>query len=101
MREIISADSYLVHHDPVAIVGLLLIGLGATLFIHIQLKMIRAGYQTSYTFFRGPFSPNGWDVPAQYLKVCNLHGWSAWPVYILFPATICGILLFVFGLFQL
>ena len=102
MQNELQAMSYLARHDPAAIGGLFLIGCSSALFIHIQLKMIRAGYKTSYTFFGlKPFRANGWDTPAQYLKIRSKHSWSPWPAYLLFPCTIIGIGLLVFGLFHL
>jgi hypothetical protein len=92
---------YMAQQDPAVIVGLLLIGSAAVLFAHIQLKMIRAGYKTSYTFFKKPLGANGWDTPGQYLKVRSSHGWSPWPVYLLVPFGFLGLLVFVFGLFRL
>jgi hypothetical protein len=92
---------YMVQHDPAVIVGFLLIGSAAVLFIHIQLKMIRAGYKTSYAFFGKPLSANGWDTPGQYLKVRAKHGWSPWPVYLLGLCVVLGIVVLVLGLFRL
>jgi hypothetical protein len=92
---------YMARHDPAVIAGLLLIGGAGLLFIHIQLKMTRAGYKTSYGFFGKPLSPNGWDTPVQYLKVRAQHGWSPWPVYLLGPCVVLGIAVFIFGLFRL
>lgn len=91
----------MVHHDPAVIAGLILIGGAGFLFIHIQLKMIRAGYKTSYGFFGKPLSPNGWDTPAQYLKVRAQHGWSPWPVYLPGPCLGRGVVVLSFGLFRL
>lgn len=98
MREILSPIGYIARHDPVAVVGLLLIGCAGVLFFHIQLKMIRAGYKTSYG---KPLTAQGWDTPGQYLKVCEKHGWSPWPVYLLAPCTLLGAAALVFGLFRL
>lgn len=92
---------YMVQHDPAVVLGLLIIGSSAVFFFHIQLKMIRAGYKTSYTFFKKPLSPNGWDTPVQYLKVRAEHGWSPWPVYLLGLSLFIGTIVFVFGLFRL
>jgi hypothetical protein len=101
MREMLSPIAYMARHDPAVVVGFILIGMFAVLFIHIQLKMIRAGYKTSYTFIGKASAKNGWDSPAQYLKVCAKHGWSPWPVYVLAPCALLGISLLVFGLFRL
>ena len=92
---------YMAQHDPAVVLGLLIIGSSAVFFIHIQLKMIRAGYKTSYTFFKKPLSPNGWDTPVQYLKVRAEHGWSPWPVYLLGLSLFIGTIVLVFGLFRL
>jgi len=92
---------YMAQHDPAVVLGLLIIGSSALFFIHIQLKMIRAGYKTSYTFFKKPLSANGWDTPAQYLKVRAEHGWSPWPVYLLGLSLFIGTIVLVFGLFRL
>lgn len=80
--------------------GFLLIAITSGLFVHIQLKMNRAGYKTSYSFFGKLFSANGWDTPAKYLKVREQHGWSPWPVYLLFPFAILGVLLLFLGVIQ-
>ncbi len=93
--------AYMAKHDPAVIVGLLLIGGAGVLFIHIQLKMIKAGYKTSYAFFGKALSANGWDTPLRYLKVRGQHRWSPWPVYLLGPCLALGILLLVLGLFRL
>jgi hypothetical protein len=100
MQGEIQAISYATRHDPAAVAGLLLIGCSSVLFIHIQFKMIRAGYKTSYTFLRLNIA-NGWDTPSQYLRVRAKHSWSPWPAYLLFPCVIVGIALLVFGLFRL
>jgi hypothetical protein len=92
---------YMAQHDPAVIAGLLLIGGAGVLFIHIQLKMIRAGYKTSYAFFGKPLSMNGWDMPVQYLKLRAKHDWSPWPAYLLVPCVVLGIVVLVFGLFRL
>jgi hypothetical protein len=101
MQNEVQAISYVAKHDPAAIAGLLLIGCSSVLFIHIQLKLIRAGYKTSYTFFRRAFTANDWGTPSQYLKVRAKHSWSPWPAYLLIPCTVTGIGLLLFGLFYL
>jgi hypothetical protein len=79
MQNEVQAISYVAKQDPAAIAGLLVIGCSSVLFIHIRLKMIRADYKTSYTFFRRALSVNDWDTPAQYLKLRTKHNWSPWP----------------------
>ena len=89
------------HHDPAVILGFVFIVIQGVLFVHIQLKMTRAGYKTSYSFFGKPFSWNGWDTPFEYLRVRAKHGWSPWPAYLIWPCLIVGVALLVFGLFHL
>jgi hypothetical protein len=101
MQNEIQAVSYVAKHDPAVVAGLVLIGSSSVLFIHIQLKMIRAGYRTSYLFFGKPLSWNGWDTPAKYLKVRDKHDWSPWPVYLVGPCLLAGIALLVFGFSRL
>lgn len=86
---------YVAHHDPAVIIGLCLIGTASGLFFHLQLKMARAGYKTSYAFFGEPFGANGWDTPVQYLKLRAKHGWSPWPAYLLGPRVLLRVVVFV------
>jgi hypothetical protein len=83
-------------HDPAVVLGFFLAGASGIMFFHIQLKMIRAGYKTSYTFFGKPFSPNGWDTPLEYLKIRSKHDWSPWPAYLVWPCAAAGVALLVF-----
>ena len=101
MDETYRAIKYMLEHDPSVIVGLLLIGLASFLFMQIQLRMLKLGYK-SYTFFRlSPTSKNGWDMPAEYLRVRGKQGWSPWPVYLLWPTLLGGLAALVFGMFRL
>jgi hypothetical protein len=101
MQNEIQALSYMVKHDPTVVAGWLLIGSSAVFYIHVQLKMVRAGYKTSLDVLRGPLSAKGLKTPAQYLKVRAKHGWSPWPIYLFLPCLLTGISLLVFRLFHL
>jgi hypothetical protein len=101
MQNEIQAISYMLKQDPAAVAGFLLIGSSGVLYIHVQLKMVRAGYETSFDVLRGPLSSKGLETPAQYLKLRTKHGWSPWPVYLFLPCLLAGIGLLVFGLFRL
>jgi hypothetical protein len=101
MEETYQMVRYLFKHDPYVIGGLLLIGLASVLFMHIQLKMLKLGYK-SYTFFKiSPTATNGWNMPSEYLRIRNKHGWSPWPVYLLWPSLVTGVAVFVIGLLRL
>jgi len=88
---------YMASRDPFAILGLLLIGAFAVLFIHIQFAMKSIGYKT-YPLFA---ISKDWSLPSKYLKVRSKQGWSPWPVYLLWPCLGVGIIALVFGLFRL
>jgi hypothetical protein len=97
MPENLRTIFYMTRHDPLAILGFLLLGTFGVLFVHIQFKMKSVGYKTYPTFSR----PSDWGLPAKYLKVRSQHGWSAWPVYLLWPSLILGVGSLVIGLFLL
>jgi hypothetical protein len=101
MQNEIQALSYMAKNDPAVIAGLLLVGSSSVLYVHVQLKMVRAGYKTSFDVLRGPLSAKGLETPRQYLKVRAKEGWSPWPIYLFLPCMLAGIGLLVFGLFRL
>jgi hypothetical protein len=101
MQNEIQALSYMVKRDPAAVAGLVLIGSSSMLYIHVQLKMVRAGYKTSFDVLKGPLSASGLDTPARYLQVRAKQGWSPWAVYLFLPCLLAGIGLLVLGLFRL
>lgn len=101
MQNEIQALSYMTKHDPAVVAGFLLIGSSSVLYIHVQLKMVRAGYKTSFDVLRGPLSAKGLDTPRQYLRVRAKQCWSPWPVYLFLPCLLGGIGLLLFGLFHL
>ncbi len=89
---------YMARHDPAIIAGLMLIGGAVVLYTHIQLQMIRAGYKTSYAYLKRPvLASNNWLTLVQYLKVRAKHGWSPWPVYLLGPCFVLGIIVLLLG----
>lgn len=101
MQNEIQAVTYMAKHDPAVIAGLLLIGSSLVFYIHVQLKMVRAGYKTSFDVLRGPLSAKGLETSRQYLKVRSEERWSPWPIYLFLPCMLAGIGLLVFGLLRL
>jgi hypothetical protein len=101
MQNEIQALSYMVQHDPAVVAGFLLIGASSVFYIHVQLKMVRAGYKTSFDVLKGPLSAKGLETPTRYLKVRAKEGWSPWPIYLFLPCMLAGIGLLVFGLVRL
>jgi hypothetical protein len=88
---------YLTRHDPFVVLGFLLIGAYAVLFVHIQFKMRSVGYKTYPMVSR----PSDWGLAVKYLKIRSQHGWSPWPAYLLWPSLILGVVTLVVGLFRL
>lgn len=65
MQNEIQALSYMAKHDPAVVAGFLLIGSSSVLYFHVQLKMVRAGYKTSFDVLRGPLSAKGLETSTQ------------------------------------
>lgn len=89
----------LVRHDPMAITGLLLIGISGVLFFHVLRKTTMVGHHLPSNFF--DFKGTIWSVPLAYLRVRSQQGWSPWPAYLIWPFGIVGVILLVMGLFRL
>ncbi|HTZ74517.1 MAG TPA: hypothetical protein VMB47_11395 [Candidatus Aquilonibacter sp.] len=88
---------YMARHDPMVVIGFLLIGTFSILFAHIQFKMRSVGYKTYPLVSR----PSDWGLPAEYLKIRSRNGWSPWPVYLLWPSIVLGLVSLAVGLFRL
>lgn len=95
----LQAVSYMIHHDPAAVAGWILIGGSAVLHFHTQLKMLRAGHLTSVDFLKGPWGRRA--TPARYLKLSGNEGWSRWPAYLSPLCLLVGFTLVILGLFRL
>jgi hypothetical protein len=96
-QENLRAIIYMAKHDPLAILGFLLIGSFSVLFFHIQNKMQTIGYKPHY------FHALLYDgkLPIEYLKVRKQHGWPAWPAYLVWPCLGLGIVSLLVGLIRL
>lgn len=92
LREI----AWMVRHDPLAVIGLCLIGLGGVLAVHILLKLNRA----KMFGVRDWRADSGMKLPSHYLRVCKQQGWSPWPAYFVWPSYILGAVLLIFGMLQ-
>jgi hypothetical protein len=97
VQENLRQIAYVLRHDPAIIAGFLLIGFSSLLYFRVQVKMLRAGYLTSLSFFR----LDKWATPLKYFQVRETQGWSPWPVYLLLPGLIAGVALLVIGLCRL
>jgi hypothetical protein len=96
VRENLQQIVFMTQRDPAAIAGFLLLGSAGVLSFGIQLRMVRAGYQTSLAVIGNP-----WGTVGDYMSVRTKHDWSPWPVYLLGPLIILGVCLLALGLFRL
>jgi predicted benzoate:H+ symporter BenE len=90
----------MIGHDPMAVIGFVLIGASAVLAFHLHRKLLEVGLDTSNLFFRVP-NTAVWTVPRAYLKARSKHGWSPWPAYAVWLCMVSGIALLIVGLSRL
>jgi hypothetical protein len=87
-------------HDPMAVLGFILIGASAVMAFRLHRKLLEVGKDTSYLFLRIPHTAV-WTIPRAYLRARSKHGWSAWPAYAMWLCAVSGIVLLVAGIFRL
>lgn len=97
MTETFRAFVDMTRQNPMVVLGFALLGTFLVLFIHVWLKMWSVGYKP-YPMFS---HPSDWGLPAKYLKIRSQHGWSPWPVYLLWPCLFLGIGSLILALFLL
>jgi hypothetical protein len=94
------ALSYFAKHDPLLLLGFLLIGVAVFLSFRILLRMIKIGEKPYISFFGLPrYSLSKASV--NYLRLRKENGWSGWTVYTLAICLVFGIPIFVIGCFRL
>jgi hypothetical protein len=90
----------MVRHDPLVVIGFLLIGLSGWQSFVIYRRLAESGYK-----IRGYFAmwPTIGTMPLAYLhlKHRSQRGWSAWPAYLVWLLTVAGTAALVAGLFRL
>jgi hypothetical protein len=94
MRENVNTVLYIVRHNPLLLLGLGLVAVFLLLLAYIKFKLKDSGYGTAPLFFH----PRDWELPADYLQVQSKHGWSPWPVYLIWPCLVAGVVSLVAGL---
>jgi hypothetical protein len=89
-----------VRHDPLVVLGFLLVGLSAVLSFIVFRRLATCGYKTGGYFAMWPMIVK---VPLAYvyLKARSQHGWSAWPAYLVWLSGAAGMATLVVGLFRL
>lgn len=83
-------------HDPLIKFAVFCLATYAATFIAVQFRMKSAGYKTIPLVY----TPSDMALPFKYLKVRSEHGWSPWPVYIMFLSLPLGLLALVLWVFR-
>ena len=94
MRENANIVLYIVRHNSLLLLGLGLVAVFLLLLAYIKFKLKDSGYGTASLFFH----PRDGELPADYLKVQSKHGWSPWPVYLIWPCLAAGVVSLLVGL---
>jgi len=74
------------------ILGAVLLGVGGVLDSVFRFRMSRIGQR--WALLQG----GAFDY-SRYHKVREVHGWAAWPVYLMWVAWVCGIAFLIAGFF--
>ena len=96
MRHTIDFVVFIVLNNPILALGLWLVATSLMLVSHIKYKMMDLGSETVHLLPH----PADWELPAHYLEVRSQYGWSPWPVYLLWPCQIGGVVTLVAGLLR-
>jgi hypothetical protein len=89
--------TWVIRHDPMPVVGFLLVGAAAVLSFHLQRKPQAAGERNLNQLIAIP-NTTLWTLPRAYLEARSRHGWSAWPAYAVWGCIASGLALLVAGL---
>ncbi len=87
---------YMIRHDPLAIIGLLLIGASGILRFRMYSKLESLGVKVPRTISL-PLTYHFW-LSQTYLLHARAGSWSPWPAYLMWLCLAAGILLLVLGL---
>ena len=66
------------------------------LVFQIKYKMMDLSCETVHLF---P-NPADWELTAHYLEVRSKFGWSPWPVYLMWPCQVAGVLTLLVGVLR-
>jgi hypothetical protein len=91
---------YLLAHDPLAVIGFLLIGASGVLFGHVLLKLEAA---EDKTYRQGLYLAMAlwFSLPCGYLRHARLGHRSAWPLFLAWLCAGSGLVALVIGLLRL
>ena len=96
MRESADFVASTILHNPVLAVGLWLCAASLLLVFEIKSKMMELEHETVHLFPH----PADWELTAHYLEVRSRHGWSPWPVYLMWSCQVAGVLTLLVGLLR-
>ena len=80
---------------PFFVIGFLLVGTYSGITVSIYLRLRRNGYR-----YNGAGMLLGIYDQKEYLSVRGKHGWPIWPIYVMWPCLIVGVILMATGLFK-
>jgi hypothetical protein len=75
--------------------GMFLLAFFAAVHYYLYLRLRDIGYKKHIFNFLLV------AVPVDYLRNKAKYGWSAWPAYLMWPLLVCGLVLFVIGVFRI
>ena len=84
-------------HDPWAVIGFSLIGASGVVCFHTYLRLERCGVEIprSTTWARIVV------IPRVYLRGRSMHGWAAWPAYLVWISAVAGFATLLIGFIRL
>ena len=93
MREAIDAVVFVVLRNPILALGLWLFAASLLLIFEIKSKMMKLESETVHLFPH----PADWELTTHYLEVRSQYGWSPWPVYLMWPCQVAGVVTLLVG----
>jgi hypothetical protein len=96
MRENANTVLYMVRHNSLLLLGLGLVAMFLLLLTYIKFKLKNSGYGTAPFFFRA----RDWKLHADYRAVQSKRRWSPWPVHLIWPCLVAGVVSLLVGLLR-
>lgn len=87
---------YTIWHDPLVVIGLLVIGCSAVLWFRVFSRLQKVGIQTPRSISL-PLTFHTW-LTREYLRQARVGRWSPWPAYLMWLCPAAGFFLVVLGL---
>jgi len=100
MRHGVDYVVFMVLNNPILAVGIWLFAASLFLVCQIKSKMTALDEEADQETVHPFPHPADWELSAHYLALRSKYGWSPWPVYLMWPCQVSGVLLLLVGLFQ-